>query len=67
MPSAGSTQRRQNKRWQAFAVQYLRSGSASITIRFYKDYGFSAATAATVEAWPVLAQVNRYAVRVPQP
>jgi alpha-1,2-mannosyltransferase len=67
MPSAGSTQRRQNKRWQAFAVQYLRSGSASINIRFYKDYGFSAATAATVEAWPVLAQVNRYAVRVPQP
>lgn len=66
-PEWGDVSRARNRPWQAYALRYLRTGSYSITVRFWTGQGFSRATAAKINRWPVAARAERWAVRVPQP
>lgn len=56
-----------NKVWQAYAMDYLRSGDAVVIERFYRGFGFNKASAKTVDSWPVLAESGYRRVREPQP
>jgi alpha-1,2-mannosyltransferase len=49
--------RARNRDWQAFALEYYRSGDAAIAVRFRAGAGFSRATARTIE----------FVVREPRP
>ena len=57
--------RRENRPWQAAAIQYLRSGHLMIGLRFTRTRGFSEASAATVRSWPVVARSGRVIIRRP--
>ncbi len=57
--------RSRNEQWQAFTLDYLRSGDAAVVVRFVGTPGLSRATRATIEAWPVLGDAGRYVVRRP--
>jgi alpha-1,2-mannosyltransferase len=57
--------RNRNKEFQRFAVDYLRTGSVSILIRYPGGRGFSARTTAVLDQWPLLASSGRYQVRQP--
>ena len=59
--------RRKNEDWQAFALDYYRSGNAVLSVRFSTASGFSRATARTLAAWPVIVQEDGYAIRRPEP
>ncbi len=65
--SYADVSRRKNKDWQAFALEYYRSGECVIPIRFKTAAGYSKATARTIAGWPVIAKVDHYVVRDPQP
>jgi hypothetical protein len=54
-----------NGPWQRFAIDYLRSGSAVIVVRFNTGFGFSAHSARVVRKWPMLARDGRFALRSP--
>jgi alpha-1,2-mannosyltransferase len=58
-------QRSGNGPWQRFAIDYLRSGSAAIVVRFSSGSGFSAHSAAVVREWPVLVRAGRFVLRNP--
>jgi alpha-1,2-mannosyltransferase len=57
--------RNRNKEFQRFALEYLRTGSVSILIRYSGGRGFSARTTAVLDQWPLLAKSGRYQVRQP--
>ncbi len=59
--------RARNHVWQAYALDYLRSGDASIIVRFSSGVGFSQKTARIVRSWPEIGRVGPYAIREPQP
>ncbi|HYI52942.1 MAG TPA: hypothetical protein VEX57_03180 [Microlunatus sp.] len=59
--------RARNRDWQAFALEYYRSGDAAIAVRFRAGAGFSRATARTIERWPVIVEVGEFVVREPRP
>jgi alpha-1,2-mannosyltransferase len=57
--------RNRNQAFQRFALDYLRSGSVTILIRFPGGEGFNAKTTAVLDQWPLLARSGRYQVRQP--
>jgi len=59
--------RARNPVWQAYALDYLRSGEASIIVRFSSGVGFSPKTAKIVRSWPKISRAGPYAIREPQP
>jgi alpha-1,2-mannosyltransferase len=63
--SGRDTTRTRNRAFQRFALEYLRSGSVTILIRYRDGRGFSARTNAVVDQWPLLARSDRYEVRQP--
>ena len=67
LPTARSVPREQNARWQQLALGYLRSGTATILVRFHVGSGFDVVSANTVRHWPVLARIDGYVVREPRP
>jgi hypothetical protein len=66
-PEWGSVSRARNRPWQAYALRHLRTGSYSISVRFRAGQGYSRATAAEINRWPVAARADRWVVRMPQP
>lgn len=59
--------RRKNEDFQRVLLDYYRSGTAVIPVRFNTVAGYSRSTARTIERWPVLAKAGPYVVREPQP
>jgi hypothetical protein len=59
--------RARNRVWQAYALDYLRSGDASIIVKFSSGVGFSPKTARIVRSWPKVGRAGPYAIREPQP
>jgi alpha-1,2-mannosyltransferase len=59
--------RHENEVWQAYALEYLRTGDAVIIARFSSGSGFSPKTAKIVRSWPELGRAERYVIRKPQP
>jgi len=57
--------RSHNKPWQRFAIDYLRSGSAVIMMRFSRGVGFSAHSALVVQGWPVLLRTGHVVLKSP--
>ena len=57
--------RARNAQWQAFTLEYLGSGGATVVVRFEDGVGLSRASKATIESWPVLGPAGRYLVRRP--
>lgn len=58
--------RARNPEWQALALDYLRSGDATVVgIRFHRGSGYSTATAKEIASWPVLGRAGKIAVRHP--
>jgi alpha-1,2-mannosyltransferase len=63
----GERPRAQNHVWQGYALDYLRSGEASIIVKFSSSVGFSRKTARVVRSWPKVGRAGPYAIREPQP
>jgi alpha-1,2-mannosyltransferase len=59
--------RAHNDVWQAYAIQYLRTGNAAVIARFSPGAGFSHRTWKVVSGWPVLGHTGRYVILEPQP
>jgi alpha-1,2-mannosyltransferase len=59
--------RAHNDVWQAYALDYLRSGDAVVIARFSPGAGFSRKTARVVGSWPELGRAGKYVIRKPQP
>lgn len=59
--------RARNPAWQQYCLDYYRSSSAVISVRFRAGFGYSRATARIYNGWPELARFGRYVVRIPQP
>jgi hypothetical protein len=59
--------RDRNEVWQAYALEYLRTGDAVVIARFSSGVGFSPETAKVVRGWPELGRAGRYVIRIPQP
>jgi alpha-1,2-mannosyltransferase len=57
--------RNRNQAFQAFALDYLRSGEVTILMRYRGGEGFSAKTTAVLDQWPLLARSGGYQVRRP--
>jgi alpha-1,2-mannosyltransferase len=57
--------RSRNRPWQRFAIDYLRSGSGVIVMRFNRGFGFSAQSASVVRGWPVLLRAGQVVLRSP--
>jgi alpha-1,2-mannosyltransferase len=57
--------RNHNKPFQRFALDYLRTGSVTMLIRFSAGKGFSAQTTAVLHQWPLLAHLGARQVRRP--
>jgi alpha-1,2-mannosyltransferase len=57
--------RNRNKAFQQFALDYLRSGSVTILIRYRDGRGFNAKTTAVLDQWPLLARSGGFQVRRP--
>jgi alpha-1,2-mannosyltransferase len=57
--------RNRNQAFQRFALDYLRSGSVTMLIRYSGGRGFNAKTTAVLEQWPLLASSGRLQVRQP--
>jgi alpha-1,2-mannosyltransferase len=58
--------RARNRVWQAYALEYLRSGQASIIVKFSSGVGFSPQTARVVRSWPKIGKAGDYTIREPQ-
>jgi alpha-1,2-mannosyltransferase len=59
--------RTRNQVWQAYALEYLRTGNAAVIARFSSGVGFSPKTAKVVLSWPELGRAGKYVIRKPQP
>jgi alpha-1,2-mannosyltransferase len=57
--------RSRNRPWQRFAIDYLRSGSGVIVMRFSRGFGFSAPSASEVQGWPVLLRARHVVLTSP--
>ena len=57
--------RSRNTAWQRLVVGYLGSGEQALATRFGRGRGYSRATAAEIEGWPVLVAVDAYELREP--
>ncbi len=57
--------RNRNQAFQRFALDYLRTGSVTILIRYSGGRGFNAKTTAVLEQWPLLASSGQFQVRQP--
>jgi alpha-1,2-mannosyltransferase len=62
-PAASPVPRARNKRWQRYALAYLRAGSVVVIARFSAGKGFSPSTAGLVKRWPLLQRAGRYTIR----
>jgi hypothetical protein len=59
--------RAHNPVWQAYALEYLRTGDAAVIARFSPGVGFSRETAKVVFSWPELGRAGKFVIRRPQP
>ena len=59
--------RDRNEVWQAYALEYLRTGDAVVIARFSSGVGFSPETAKVVRGWPELGRSERFVIRKPKP
>jgi alpha-1,2-mannosyltransferase len=59
--------RDRNRVWQAYAMDYLRTGDVAVIARFSSGVGFSHRTAKVVHGWPELGRAGQLAIREPQP
>jgi hypothetical protein len=57
--------RNRNVEFQAFSLDYLRTGSITILIKYSGGRGFNARTTAVLDQWRLLARSGRYEVRQP--
>ena len=57
--------RNRNQAFQRFALDYLRSGSVTMLIKYSGGQGFNAKTTAVLKQWPLLASSGRLQVRQP--
>jgi alpha-1,2-mannosyltransferase len=57
--------RNRNQAFQRFALDYLRSGSVTILLRYTDGRGFNAKTTAVLDQWPLLARSGGFQVRRP--
>ena len=57
--------RNRNQAFQRFALDYLRTGSVAILMRYSGGEGFNARTTAVLDQWPMLARSGEYQVRQP--
>jgi alpha-1,2-mannosyltransferase len=57
--------RNRNQEFQRFALDYLRSGSVTMLIKYSGGEGFNAKTTAVLEQWPLLASSGRLQLRQP--
>jgi alpha-1,2-mannosyltransferase len=57
--------RNHNQAFQRFALDYLRSGSVTMLIRYRGGRGFNAKTTAVLDQWPLLARSGGFQVRRP--
>jgi alpha-1,2-mannosyltransferase len=57
--------RNRNQAFQRFALDYLRSGSVTILIRYRDGRGFNAKTTAVLDQWPLLARSGGFQARRP--
>jgi alpha-1,2-mannosyltransferase len=57
--------RNRNQAFQRFALDYLRSGSVTILMRYRGGRGFNEKTTAVLDQWPLLARSGGYQVRQP--
>jgi hypothetical protein len=57
--------RNRNQQFQRFALDYLRTGSVTILVRFSGGEGFNVRTTAVLDRWPLLARSGKYQVRQP--
>jgi len=57
--------RNRNQTFQRFALDYLRTGSVTILMRYSGGEGFNARTTAVLDQWPLLARSGEYQVRQP--
>jgi hypothetical protein len=64
-PGRWPVPRAQNPLWQRHALAHLRTGSATIVVRFSTRFGFSDATAREIARWPVIHRIGRYRLRQP--
>jgi hypothetical protein len=59
--------RRHNRDWQRLALDYYRSGTAVIPVRFSTASGFAPSTAREIARWPVIMKADGIVVRRPLP
>lgn len=65
-PSLSTRTTRANDRaWQPYAINYLKSGSVTIIDRFRTGFGFDHGTVRTIQQWPALARHGHLTVRRP--
>ena len=64
-PQRGVTSRRRNVVFQAYALDYLRTGDTVIIARFRKNFGLSTKSWNTVQSWPVVARAGKYRLHEP--
>ena len=66
-PGRRPVPRARNPLWQRHALDHLKSGSATIVVRYSTSFGFSDATAREIVRWPVTYRVGKYRLRQPIP
>ncbi len=66
-PDEAQVSRARNPNWQQYCLDYYRASDAVISVRFRSGFGYSRSTARVYDAWPELARVGQYVVRIPQP
>jgi hypothetical protein len=59
--------RDQNRVWQAYALEYLRTGNAAVIARFPSGVGYSPETWKVIRGWPKVGRAGRYIIRKPRP
>ena len=64
-PGQWPIRREDNRLWQEFALDYLGSGTVTLNTRFSTRFGFSKASQAEVDSWPVVYRVGRYRLQRP--
>lgn len=57
--------RGRNAAWQQLVLRYLGSGRYALATRFSQGHGYSRATAAEIDSWPVRLRVEEYELREP--
>jgi alpha-1,2-mannosyltransferase len=66
-PGRWPVPRAQNPLWQRHALDHLKTGSATIVVRYSTRFGLSDATAREIARWPVIHRIGQYRLRQPIP